>query len=98
MVGLSDADIRQRLQRLPGWELSPDGIRRTVKCKDFKAVMALVNAVADLAETANHHPDMLIFGWNKVTFTLMTHSEHAVTEKDFALAERIEGAARPAPR
>lgn len=98
MARLSEAEIRDRLKALPEWTLTPEGIRRTVKCKDFKAAMALVNAVADLAEAANHHPDMLVFGWSKVTFTLMTHSEHAVTEKDFALAERIEGAARAAPR
>jgi 4a-hydroxytetrahydrobiopterin dehydratase len=52
--------------------------------------MAFVNKVADLAEEANHHPDILIHGWNKVRLTLSTHSEGGVTEKDRALAERID--------
>jgi 4a-hydroxytetrahydrobiopterin dehydratase len=98
MVGLSESEIKSRLQRLPGWDLTPEGIRKTVTCKDFKAAVALVNAVADLAEAANHHPDILIFGWNKVTFTLMTHSERAVTAKDLAMAEQIDGPVRAATR
>lgn len=94
MVKLTEPEIRARLKDLLGWELTAEGIRKTFKRKDFKEAMRLVNAVADAAEEANHHPDIVIFGWNKVTFTLMTHSEHAVTEKDFAMAARIEQAAR----
>ena len=46
-----------------------------------------------LAEQANHHPDILIHGWNKVRLTLSTHSEGGLTESDFALAARIDGLA-----
>lgn len=92
MPKLSEAEIRSRLKDLPGWELTPAGIRKTFARADFKTAMRFVNAVANLAEEANHHPDFLIFGWNKVTLTLMTHSEKAVTEKDLALAARIERA------
>jgi len=94
MPKLSEVEIRTRLKDLPGWELTPAGIHKTFVRADFKGAMRLVNAVADLAEGANHHPDILVFGWNKVTFTLMTHSEKAVTEKDLALAGRIERAAQ----
>ena len=94
MAKLTESEIRNRLKDLPGWELTPAGIRKTYSRADFKAAMRFVNAVAGLAEEANHHPDILIFGWNKVTFTLMTHSEKAVTEKDLALAARIERAAQ----
>jgi len=89
---LSENEIRARLRDRPGWDLTSEGIRKSVKCKDFKTAIALVNAVADLAEAANHHPDILIFGWNKVTFTLMTHSEKAVTDRDLAMAGQIDGA------
>jgi 4a-hydroxytetrahydrobiopterin dehydratase len=51
--------------------------------------MNLVNRVADLAEEANHHPDILI-SYNQVTFTLTTHDAGGITEKDFDLAQRIE--------
>jgi 4a-hydroxytetrahydrobiopterin dehydratase len=92
MAKLSDAEVRTRLKDLPGWEVSSAGIRKTFTRRDFKDAMRFVNAVAELAEEANHHPDILVFGWNKVTLTLMTHSEKAVTEKDLALAGRIEHA------
>ncbi len=94
MAKLTETEIRTRLKDLPGWEATSDGIRKTFARRDFKDAMRLVNTVADLAEEANHHPDILLFGWNKVTFTLMTHSEKAITEKDLALASRIERAAK----
>jgi 4a-hydroxytetrahydrobiopterin dehydratase len=53
--------------------------------------MAFANRVADLAEEANHHPDILIHGWNKVQLTLTTHSEGRVTDNDRQMAERIGG-------
>lgn len=93
MAILSEADIRNRLKALPGWALVPEGLRKTYVRRDFKDAIRLVNAVADLAEAANHHPDILVFGWKNVTFTLMTHSERGVTENDIALATRIERAA-----
>jgi 4a-hydroxytetrahydrobiopterin dehydratase len=51
--------------------------------------MAFVNQVADFAEQADHHPDILI-NYRKVTLTLSTHSEGGLTQKDFDLAEKIE--------
>jgi 4a-hydroxytetrahydrobiopterin dehydratase len=53
--------------------------------------MAFVNRVADAAEEVNHHPDILVHGWNKVRLTLMTHSKGAITDNDHALASRIDG-------
>jgi 4a-hydroxytetrahydrobiopterin dehydratase len=87
---LSDDEIRRRLQDLPGWELTPQGIRKTFRRADFRDAIRLVTAVADLAEQANHHPDILVAGYNRVTFTVMTHSEGGVTDKDIALARQIE--------
>lgn len=94
MAGLPEEEIRRRLQELPGWELTPEGIRKTFRRKDFRDAIRLVNVVAELAEQANHHPDILVAGYNRVTFTLMTHSARAVTDKDLALAAQIEQAAR----
>lgn len=90
MATFSETEVRNRLRQLPGWDLTPEGIRKTFARRDFAAAMRLVNAVAEAAEQANHHPDILIFGWNKVVFTLMTHSEKGVTEKDLTMAARIE--------
>ena len=75
---------------MAGWDQDGETLVKDFELKDFAAAIAFVNGVADLAEEANHHPDILIHGWNKVRLTLSTHSEGKVTEKDHALAERID--------
>ncbi len=75
---------------MAGWNQDGDALVKDFECKDFAAAMAFVNGVAGLAEEADHHPDILIHGWNKVRLTLSTHSEGKVTGKDHALAERID--------
>ena len=73
------------LTTLPGWTSHDEIISRTFTFKDFSAALKFVNAVADIAERANHHPDVDI-RWNKVTLALTTHDVGGLTEKDFALA------------
>jgi 4a-hydroxytetrahydrobiopterin dehydratase len=82
-------EIKQKLSALKGWELTNKQIHKTFVLKDFAGALKLVNRIAFLAEADNHHPDINI-NYNKVTFTLSTHSEGGVTEKDLALAEKIE--------
>ncbi len=53
-----------------------------------------MNRVAALAEAADHHPDIMVT-WRRVTISLSTHSEGALTHKDFSLADQIESAAEP---
>jgi 4a-hydroxytetrahydrobiopterin dehydratase len=72
------------------WRQEGESLIRDYEFKDFAAAMAFVNQVADTAEEANHHPDILVHGWNKVRLTLTTHSEGGLTEKDHAMAERID--------
>ena len=91
MAVLSDAEIQTRLADLEGWRLVDGAIEREWKLDDFAAAIAFVDRVAELAEQANHHPDILLHGWNKVRLTLSTHSEGGLTESDFALAARIDG-------
>jgi 4a-hydroxytetrahydrobiopterin dehydratase len=52
--------------------------------------MAYVNRVADLAEEINHHPDILVHGWNRVRLTLTTHSAGSLTDNDYNMARRID--------
>jgi 4a-hydroxytetrahydrobiopterin dehydratase len=73
-----------------GWTQDGEELKRDFKFEDFAAAMAFVNKVAEVAEEANHHPDILIHGWNKVRLTLSTHSEGRVTDADHALAARID--------
>ena len=72
------------------WRQEGDALVRDFKFEDFAAAMAFVNRVAEIAEQRNHHPDILIHGWNNVRLTLSTHSEGGITEKDLDLAARAE--------
>jgi len=87
---LTDDQIEQGLAG-SAWTRDGDAIVRDVELKDFAAAMGFVNAVGELAEGANHHPDILIHGWNKVRLTLSTHSEGGLTQNDFDLARGIDG-------
>ena len=72
------------------WRQEGESLVRDYEFDDFAAAMAFVNQVADAAEAANHHPDILVHGWNKVRLTLTTHSDGRLTGKDHAMAERID--------
>jgi 4a-hydroxytetrahydrobiopterin dehydratase len=92
MTVLSPDEIRQKLGVLPGWRLTAEGIRKRYQRDNFMSVIHLVNDVAEAAEAANHHPDILI-NYDQVTFTLTTHDAGGITRKDFDLATRIEALA-----
>jgi 4a-hydroxytetrahydrobiopterin dehydratase len=72
------------------WSQRPDALEHDFEFDDFAAAMAFVNRVAEAAEEADHHPDILIHGSNKVRMTLSTPSEGGLTDKDHALARRID--------
>ncbi|HEY2282626.1 MAG TPA: 4a-hydroxytetrahydrobiopterin dehydratase [Solirubrobacteraceae bacterium] len=86
---LSQQEIERRLAGSE-WSRDADTIVREWKLADFTGAIAFVNAVADLAERANHHPDMLVHGWNHVRLTLSTHSQGGLTDADFKLAGEID--------
>lgn len=88
---LTDAQITEGLERLQGWERDDQApvIRRTVRLPGFAQAIALVNDIAQAAEQFDHHPDIDI-RYNKLYLALSTHSEGALTEKDFSLAARID--------
>lgn len=86
---LTNEEIAERLGEGP-WRLQGDEIVRDFELADFAAAMALANRVADAAEAANHHPDILVHGWNKVRLSLTNHSAGGLTDADFALAARID--------
>ena len=86
---LKDDDVASRLED-SDWQREDDEIVRELKFADFATAMAYVNRVAQEAEEANHHPDILVHGWNKVRLTLSTHSEGGLTDADFQMASRID--------
>jgi 4a-hydroxytetrahydrobiopterin dehydratase len=91
MALLSDEQIATGLEG-GEWRREGDAIVREWRFTDFAAAIAFVERVAEVAEAANHHPDILVHGWNKVRLTLSTHSEGGVTAADLALAERLDAA------
>jgi 4a-hydroxytetrahydrobiopterin dehydratase len=91
MPKLSQEQINQQLQSLPGWELKDDAISKLYRFKEFMDGIDFVNRIARIAEASDHHPDILI-SYTRVTFTCSTHTDGGVTEKDLKLAGEIEAA------
>ncbi|HEY5234285.1 MAG TPA: 4a-hydroxytetrahydrobiopterin dehydratase [Verrucomicrobiae bacterium] len=89
MNKLNAVQIKSALGKIPGWKRKADVISRTFQFKDFPAAMKFVDAVAQLAEEEQHHPDIDI-RWNKVTLALTTHDAGGLTKKDFALAKQFD--------
>ncbi len=87
---LSDEQIAAKLEGIE-WERDGDEIVRNWTFSDFAAAMAFANRVADAAEVANHHPDILVHGWNKVRLSLTNHSAGGLTDVDFDMARRFDG-------
>ena len=92
MALLDDNEITQRLETSQ-WGRVENAIRRDFEFKDFAQAMEFVNVVAGIAEDRNHHPDILVHGWNKVRLTVTNHSEGGLTEADFGLAHAIDAIA-----
>jgi 4a-hydroxytetrahydrobiopterin dehydratase len=89
MSKLSEEQIGVNLSLLPQWKHEEGKLVKTFVKENFKAAIAFVNVIADIAEEHNHHPDIRI-QYNKVTLYLTTHDSQGVTGKDFLLAQQIE--------
>jgi 4a-hydroxytetrahydrobiopterin dehydratase len=82
-------DLKNRLKKIPEWELEKKHIERTFEFDEFSESIDFVNSVAEVAEDEEHHPDIDI-RFNKVRLILSTHSKGGLTDLDFSLAERID--------
>jgi len=85
---LSDSEVQQALQQLPGWKTNRNSIERLFQFASFVQAMEFVNQIAEAAEAVNHHPDILV-SYNKVTLTLISHDSGGVTQRDLKMAARI---------
>jgi 4a-hydroxytetrahydrobiopterin dehydratase len=90
MARLTNEQISERLGALPGWGVSNGQLTKTFAVRSFAHGVLFLGAIAQLAEAANHHPDVSLHDYNQVTVGLATHSEGGLTEKDFNLAGQIE--------
>ena len=85
---LKESEIKEALAQLPEWYLRANAICRDFEFKDFAKAMFFVNQLAEIAETANHHPDIDI-RYNKVHLALTSHDSGGVTQRDLRLAQQI---------
>jgi 4a-hydroxytetrahydrobiopterin dehydratase len=86
---LTDDQISEHLQNSE-WQREGDEIVRHVELKDFAGAIALTNRIAEVAEQHNHHPDILIHGWNQVKLSLTNHSAGGLTDTDFEVARDFD--------
>ena len=86
---LESDELTRLLSTMASWNGDSSAIQREVDAPDFMTAIQIVDAVAEVAETMDHHPDIDI-RWRRLTFACSTHSAGGVTERDIELAHRID--------
>ena len=83
-------EAMEYLKKVRSWKLIGNSIEKDHKFSDFKEAIDFINKVADAAQAENHHPDILLWGWNNVKLTLTTHKIGGLSKSDFTLAAKID--------
>lgn len=89
MPKFSESELAKALTGLPGWGVKDGQLSKTYEFSDYARGLVFASACGHLAETRDHHPDLVIT-WCKVEVRLSTHSEGGITEKDTELAEAFD--------
>ncbi|MEK7552030.1 MAG: 4a-hydroxytetrahydrobiopterin dehydratase [Patescibacteria group bacterium] len=92
-TGLLNAlEIQSKLKKIKGWELEDSNkkISKIFSFLNFSDALIFINRVGEIAEDEAHHPDILLFNYNKVKISLSTHSVKGLTENDFIVATKIK--------
>lgn len=87
---LSEEAIHNHLGLLPLWESDGKSIKRTCILHDFVSAIGFINAIAIHAEAMDHHPEIRLYGWNKVDISISTHDKGGLTLLDMDLASKID--------
>jgi 4a-hydroxytetrahydrobiopterin dehydratase len=98
MPRLTQDQITARLSGLSGWQVVNGQLTKTFNVRSFAHGVLFLGAIGQLAEAANHHPDLSLHGYSHVAVSLSTHSEGGLTEKDFDLAAQIEALPHKRPK
>ena len=85
---IPETDLPARLKKLPEWELKKERLVRVFEFDEYMEGIDFINGVAEIAEEANHHPD-IIMRYTVVTLSLYSHDSKGVTKRDIELASRI---------
>jgi 4a-hydroxytetrahydrobiopterin dehydratase len=88
--------LDEMIASVTGWQLAGDRIRKHLRFRDFRAAMAFLNAVADVAESEGHHPDFSVH-YSTVDVEIWTHAAGGLTENDFILAAKLDLIPGPLP-
>ena len=86
---LDENQIKDALTDRPNWEYRDGAIVRELHAADFMTGIRVIDEVAVVAESLNHHPDIDI-RYSDVTFSLVTHAKGGVTASDIEMAGRID--------
>ena len=89
MSTLSNEELDRELAALPGWERAGNAIQRKFTFPAYLDGAAFAGRVANAAEAANHHPDILI-GYREVTVTFTSHDSGGVTDRDVKMARAVQ--------
>lgn len=93
MTKMTDAEIQSAMARIPGWRVAGGKLHREYKFPDFAHAFGFMATAAPAIEKMDHHPEWANV-YNRVTVDLNTHDAGGITERDFKLAELLEGIAR----
>ena len=72
------------------WTETESKLMKTIKCQDFNHALALLNKIAVLAESMNHHPDLKIYSYRFLSIEIFTHDTNSITQKDYDLSIQID--------
>ncbi len=86
---LNANELSVALNSLDGWSADGKMLKKSLKFPDFVSSIAYVNRIGELAEAADHHPD-ITFGWGYADIALTTHDRGGITDVDIALAAEID--------
>ncbi len=88
---LGPAEIATQLPLVPGWQVSDDNkmISRSWRARNFVSAMEQLNALADMAEAEQHHPDLHLTSYRHIRVDLWTHAIDGLSENDLILAAKI---------
>jgi 4a-hydroxytetrahydrobiopterin dehydratase len=89
MTLLSNEEIERGLDGRE-WRREGDAIVCEFTLENFSAAMGFANRVGEAAESADHHPDILVHGWNRVRLRSTTHSAGGLTQRDLDLSRTID--------
>jgi 4a-hydroxytetrahydrobiopterin dehydratase len=86
---LSDTELNGMIGATDGWKIDGGALQKRFKFENFAESLAFVNKVGELAEAADHHPD-ITFGWGYAELRTTTHDRGGITDVDFALVDKID--------